>query len=258
MPYLQLAPRPGNTAGGLLATAAHWLRPGLRIATWVRPPRLTRGAAGVSLSPAPGLGNPARRGCLWDRWDRSLPSLRGMPINGIVGSASRGTSWRTFPCCSLEAGTYLPCWVCSCQGGNCRRFQLNGGKILKDAFRNKLIFDGQRRYYPFKKINLFCRQPMLCGGVFIHKMNTARTSPAGRINRVSKRQFLNVAVDCSTRHIKTFCQLAYLYMPPDAKQFKNLPPAPSGLHGLSPPPSFCSGLSILQNAEKRLPLFPNT
>ena len=127
-----------------------------------------------------------------------------MPINGIVGSASRGTSWRTFPCCSLEAGTYLPCWVCSCQGGNCRRFQLNGGKILKDAFRNKLIFDGQRRYYPFKKINLFCRQPMLCGGVFIHKMNTARTSPAGRINRVSKRQFLNVAVDCSTRHIKTF------------------------------------------------------
>lgn len=77
-------------------------------------------------------------------------------------------------------------------------------------------------------------------------------------NRVSKRQFLNVAVDCSTRHIKTFCQLAYLYMPPDAKQFKNLPPAPSGLHGLSPPPSFCSGLSILQNAEKRLPLFPNT
>lgn len=53
MPYLQLAPRPGNTAGGLLATAAHWLCPGLRIATWVRPPRLTRGAAGVSLSPAP-------------------------------------------------------------------------------------------------------------------------------------------------------------------------------------------------------------
>lgn len=69
-----------------------------------------------------------------------MPSLRGMPINGIVGSASRGTSWRTFPCCSLEAGTYLPCWVCSCQGGNCRRFQLNGGKILKDpALRTGII-----------------------------------------------------------------------------------------------------------------------
>ena len=165
-------------------------------------------------------------------------------------------SWR-FSDHASRSGNVPPCWVCSCQGKNCWRFQLNGVKILKNAFSNELIFDGQRRYYPLKKINLFCRQPMLCGVVFIHKMNTTRTSPASRINRVSKRQLLNVAVDCPTRHIKTLCQLTCLYMPPDAKQFKNPSPAPSGPHGLSPPPFFCSGLSILQNAEKKLPLFPN-
>lgn len=40
----------GNTAGGLLADSRSLVKgEGLRIATWARPPRLTRGAAGVSL-----------------------------------------------------------------------------------------------------------------------------------------------------------------------------------------------------------------
>ena len=52
----------GNTAGGLLADSRSLVKgEGLRIATWARPPRLTRGAAGVSLSPAPGFGKAACR-----------------------------------------------------------------------------------------------------------------------------------------------------------------------------------------------------
>ena len=79
----------GNTAGGLLATAVHWLCRGLRIATGARPPRLTRGAAGVSLwgRPRSWQGGPPG-GRLGDRSNRSVRSrLR--------------TSRRTLPCCSL-------------------------------------------------------------------------------------------------------------------------------------------------------------
>ena len=117
MPYLPLAPGPGNTAGGPLARGLSLALPrskdrNLGSAT----PSDARGRRRIIVPCPPGLDNTARRVCLWDRWDRSLPSLRGMPITDIVGSAPRGTSWRTFPCCSLEAGTYLPCWVCSCQG----------------------------------------------------------------------------------------------------------------------------------------------
>ena len=54
----------GNTAGGLLAYNRSLVKgEGLMIATWARPPRLTRGAAGVSLSPAPGHRKTVRRDC---------------------------------------------------------------------------------------------------------------------------------------------------------------------------------------------------
>lgn len=62
----------GNTAGGLLAHSRSLVKgEGLVIATWARPPRLTRGAAGVSLSPAPGHRKTARRGYFRVGWDRS-------------------------------------------------------------------------------------------------------------------------------------------------------------------------------------------
>lgn len=57
MPNLLLAPWQGNTAGGLLAYSRSLVKgEGLVIATWAWPLRLTRGAAGVSLSPVPGRG----------------------------------------------------------------------------------------------------------------------------------------------------------------------------------------------------------
>ena len=79
----------GNTAGGLLAAAAHWLCRGLRIATRARPPRLTRGAAGVSL---------------WARprsWQGGPPGPLGDGSNRSVQSRLR-TSRRTLPCRSLR------------------------------------------------------------------------------------------------------------------------------------------------------------
>ena len=52
MPNLPLAPLASGTwQAGRWQTAAHWLCRGLRIATRARPPRLTCGATGVSLSP---------------------------------------------------------------------------------------------------------------------------------------------------------------------------------------------------------------
>lgn len=116
MPYLPLAPGPGNTAGGLLATASHWLCPGLRIATWARPPRLTRGAAGVSLSPA----SRSRQS--------SPPGLFMGQMGSLIAVAARyANQWHSWfriaghvmahlPMLLAGAGTYLPCWVCSCQG----------------------------------------------------------------------------------------------------------------------------------------------
>lgn len=50
-------PGNGNTAGGPLACGRSLVKgEGLWIATWARPPRLTCGATGVSLSSAPGRG----------------------------------------------------------------------------------------------------------------------------------------------------------------------------------------------------------
>ena len=45
----RLVPPKGTRQAGRWHAAAHWLCRGLRIATGARPPRLTRGAAGVSL-----------------------------------------------------------------------------------------------------------------------------------------------------------------------------------------------------------------
>ena len=79
----------GTRQAGRWQTAAHWLCRGLRIATGARPPRLTRGATGVSLWAAPGHGKAARRGRLGDGSNRSVRSrLR--------------TSRRTLPCRSLR------------------------------------------------------------------------------------------------------------------------------------------------------------
>ena len=79
---------------------------GLRIATWARPPRLTRGATGVSLWAAPGRGKTACRkllcfGCLGDGWGSLNVSPRIMLESSIVGYALSDTSWRILPCCSL-------------------------------------------------------------------------------------------------------------------------------------------------------------
>ena len=88
----------GNTAGGLLATAAHWLCRGLRIATGARPPRLTRGAAGVSLWARPRSWQGGPPGPLAGRVKslgaKSLPHVPAPPPASLAG-----------------AGTYLPCWV---------------------------------------------------------------------------------------------------------------------------------------------------
>ena len=110
----------GNTAGGLLATAAHWLCRGLRIATGARPPRLTRGAAGVSLWAAPGRGKAARRGRLGDGSNRSVQSrLR--------------TSRRTLPCRSLGQER-------ACRAGyevvKVKRHSLLRAKIVEDRLNN--------------------------------------------------------------------------------------------------------------------------
>ena len=89
----------GNTAGGLLADSRSLVKgEGLRIATRARPPRLTRGAAGVSL------------------WAR-LRSWQGGPPGPLAGrvkslGAKSPSHVPAHPPVSLaEAGTYLPCWV---------------------------------------------------------------------------------------------------------------------------------------------------
>ena len=92
----------GNTAGGLLAAAAHWLCRGLRIATGARPPRLTRGAAGVSLWGLPQVVARQPAGAAWGtgqiarcevafarpgapsrvaRWGRNVPAVLGMKLS---------------------------------------------------------------------------------------------------------------------------------------------------------------------------------
>ena len=88
----------GTRQAGRWQTAAHWLCRGLRIATRARPPRLTRGAAGVSL------------------WAR-LRSWQGGPPGPLAGrvkslGAKSPSHVPAHPPVSLaEAGTYLPCWV---------------------------------------------------------------------------------------------------------------------------------------------------
>ena len=89
----------GNTAGGLLAVSRSLVKgEGLRIATWARPPRLTRGAAGVSL---------------WARprsWQGSPPGPLGGRIKSL-GAKSPSHVPAHPPVSLAEAGTYLPCWV---------------------------------------------------------------------------------------------------------------------------------------------------
>lgn len=61
----------GNTAGGLLADSRSLVKgEGLRIATWARPPRLTRGATGVSLWASP------------RSWQNSLPEAIALRLFG--------------------------------------------------------------------------------------------------------------------------------------------------------------------------------
>lgn len=92
-------PGMGNTAGGLLAHSHSLVKgEGLMIATWARPPRLTRGAAGVSLSPAPGHRKTACRGCFWVGWNRSASCpawcLMGQASLVMQGTAHHGASSR--------------------------------------------------------------------------------------------------------------------------------------------------------------------
>ena len=111
----------GNTAGGLLADSRSLVKgEGLRIATWARPPRLTRGATGVSLWAAPGHGKAARRGRLGDGSNRSVRSrLR--------------TSRRTLPCRSLGQER-------ACRAGyevvKVKRHRLLRAKIAEDRLNN--------------------------------------------------------------------------------------------------------------------------
>ena len=110
----------GNTAGGLLAHSHSLVKgEGLMIATWARPPRLMRGAAGVSLSPAPGH----RKQSVVTAF-----GLDGIAQRQILHNASWGRhrwlcrTWRVLahlPVLLTGAGTYLPCWVCNCQGMRC-------------------------------------------------------------------------------------------------------------------------------------------
>ena len=88
----------GNTAGGLLAAAAHWLCRGLRIATGARPPRLTRGAAGVSLWGCP------------RSWQGGPPGPLGGRVKSL-GAKSPSHVPAHPPVLLAGAGTYLPCWV---------------------------------------------------------------------------------------------------------------------------------------------------
>ena len=92
-------PGMGNTAGGLLAYSRSLVKgEGLMIATWARPPRLTRGAAGVSLSPAPDRRKTARRGCFRVGWDRSASCpawcLMGQAPLVMQNAARHGASSR--------------------------------------------------------------------------------------------------------------------------------------------------------------------
>src|SRR5699024_1240 len=82
----------GNTTGGLLAYSRSLVEgEGLVIATWARPPRLTRGAAGVSLCPGPGHRKTACRGCFRVRWDRSA-SRSAWCLMGQASSVMQNTT----------------------------------------------------------------------------------------------------------------------------------------------------------------------
>ena len=94
----RLVPPKGTRQAGRWHAAAHWLCRGLRIATGARPPRLTRGAAGVSL---------------WARprsWQGSPPGPLGGRIKSL-GAKSPSHVPAHPPVSLAGAGTYLPCWV---------------------------------------------------------------------------------------------------------------------------------------------------
>ena len=116
----------GTRQAGRWQTAAHWLCRGLRIATRARPPRLTRGATGVSLWAAPGHGKTARRGCLGDGLNRSVRSrLR--------------TSRRTLPRRSLGQER-------TCRAGyevvKVKRHSLLRAKIVEDRLNDQTFLFG--------------------------------------------------------------------------------------------------------------------
>ena len=144
MPNLPLASlASGTRQAGRWQTAAHWLCRGLRIATGARPPRLTRGACRRIIVSPPQVVARQPAGAAF--------GSDGIALRHILHGASWGRHcwlcriWRVpaHPPASLAgAGTYLPCWVCSCQGCVCWQFQLDGSKILKNAFGNVLIFCG--------------------------------------------------------------------------------------------------------------------
>ena len=92
----------GNTAGGLLATAVHWLCRGLRIATGARPPRLTRGGCRRIIVGPPQVVARRPAGAAWGtgqiaqcevafarpgapsrvaRWGRNVPAVLGMKLS---------------------------------------------------------------------------------------------------------------------------------------------------------------------------------
>ena len=130
MPNLPLASlASGTRQAGRWQTAAHWLCRGLRIATGARPPRLTCGATGVSLWAAPGHGKAARRGCLGDGSNRSVrsrlrTSRRALPRRSLGQERTCRAGYEVVKVARLLAS------------------QLNGSKVLKDAFGNVLIFCG--------------------------------------------------------------------------------------------------------------------
>ena len=165
---------PGTWEHGSLSLGSrlrnfHWRSRGLRIATQGRPPRLTCGATGVSLSPLQIMAKQLC-GCFSVEWiARCGTSRPARPGASLTSLPAAGTCLRAgYSVVKVQA-------VLLCQG-----------KVVKNTLYDLLVRLGNFAHDPIQEITLFRGESRILWPVSIYKTDTAIVSSPCGLNGICK------------------------------------------------------------------------